>query len=51
VWIGDIGSRKEVIQRPQMMYRFATMHHYNECSLAAYEVDKKLEEGIDGEGL
>jgi len=37
---------KTMIERPDMRYRSAAVHHDDEGSLTADEVDQELEEGV-----
>jgi hypothetical protein len=40
-----------VIEGPEVVNRFASMHHDNQCSFSANEIDQELKEGIDRKGL
>jgi hypothetical protein len=51
VGVGDIDLWEEVVQRPGVRDRRAAMCHDDQGTLAPEEVDKELEEGIDGECL
>jgi hypothetical protein len=51
VWIGNIDFREAVIQGPEVRDWSSTIHHDDQGSFAADEIDEELEEGIDGECL
>ena len=49
--VGDVDFWEKVVHGPQVMHRFAAMHHDNQSSFAPDEVDKELEECIYSESL
>jgi hypothetical protein len=49
--IRDIDFGQTMIERPEVMYRFSSMHQDNQGSFATDKVDEKLEEGINRESL
>ena len=49
--VGDIDFGKTVIERPRMIDRLPSIHHYDEGTFAADEVYEELEKGVDGKGL
>jgi len=51
VRVGDVNLCQAVTERPRMRDWGSTVHHDDERPLAAEEVDQKLEEGIEREGL
>jgi hypothetical protein len=51
VRIGYVNPRKDMVKRPDVMDRFATVCHDDECSFTTEVVDQQLEEGVDREGL
>lgn len=51
MWVGNVDFREAMVQGPQVMNRFSPMHQDDEGTFSSYEVDKELEEGIDGKCL
>jgi hypothetical protein len=51
VGVGDIDTREDVVEGPQMMDRLSTMHHDDEGSFAANVIYQKLKEGVYRESL
>lgn len=51
VRITDVHLRKYVVHWPDMIFRRTPMHHDDQGTLATEEVDKKLEESVDGESF
>jgi hypothetical protein len=51
VRIGYVDAGEDMVDRPEMVNRFAAVRHDNEGSFTADIVDQQLEEGVDGKGL
>jgi hypothetical protein len=51
VWVGNVDFGEAVIHGPEMRDWSSAIHHDNQGSFAANEIDEELEEGIDGECL
>ena len=51
VWVGYVDLGADEVERPRVGYGRAAGHEDDEGAFAADEVDKQLEEGVDGEGL
>jgi len=51
VGIGDVDFGETVAQWPGMVYWLSAVHHDDQGTFAAKEIDEQLEEGIDGKGL
>ena len=49
--VGDVDFGQTVVEWPWVRDWSSTVHHDDERSLTAQEVDEELEEGIKGEGL
>lgn len=49
--VGDVDLWQTMVHRPQVMYRFAAMHHNDKSSFTSDEVYEKLEECVNGESL
>jgi hypothetical protein len=51
VRVGYVDAGEDMVDRPEMVNRFAAVRHDNEGSFTADIVDQQLEEGVDGKGL
>jgi hypothetical protein len=51
VGIGYVDGLKDMVERPEVVNRFAAVGHDDEGSFPAEVVDQQLEEGVDREGL
>lgn len=49
--IGDVDSRKDVVEGPKVLDWFSAMSHDNQSPLAAEVVEQQLEESVDCECL
>lgn len=49
--VRDVDFGKAVIEWPQMVNGFPTVHQDDQSSFSSQEIDEKLDKGVDCEGL
>lgn len=49
--VRDVDLGEDVVERPQVRDGTPAVHEDYQCSLAANEIDKELEEGVYRKGL